>query len=188
MSALPEKIRAFIALRLPEIFIAPLVEIQQQLKPRLRDVSWTRPDAMHITLQFLGNIQSATLPTLMSALRDRSAGFPIFEVALAEVGSFNSRVIWAGVGRGAEHVIRLADVVRGTAHGFAEHEENRAFHAHITLGRARRPDRTLNRALREISLPSLPSWKVNRFELIRSELSPHGSNYTTLAEFELDDQ
>ena len=46
MSGLPEYIRAFVAVRIPETTRAQLADVQRQLKPELRDVSWTRPDAI----------------------------------------------------------------------------------------------------------------------------------------------
>ena len=56
MSDLPEKIRAFVAVRIPETVLAQLASVQQQLKGKFSDVSWTRAEAMHVTLQFLGNV------------------------------------------------------------------------------------------------------------------------------------
>ena len=181
MSDLPEKIRAFIAVRIPDSVRAQIGGVQQQLKRELRDVSWTRPDAMHLTLQFLGNVESARLPELETALRGASGSVTPFELAVGRTGSFGDRVIWVGVELGEKSLQDLAECVRQTAQPFAQHEEARDFNGHVTLGRLRRPNRRIENALRQVLAPSFPKWTVREFELIRSELSPQGSRYTTLA-------
>jgi RNA 2',3'-cyclic 3'-phosphodiesterase len=181
VSDLPEQIRAFIAVRIPDGVRAQLADVQRQLKPALRDVSWTGPEAMHLTLQFLGDIESRHVPDLKAALNERCGSVAGFEVGLGKPGSFNQRVIWVGVERGLEPLNRLADCVRSAAKPFTSHEENRPFSGHATLGRLRRPYRGLDNALRKVTVLQFLPWTVREFELIRSELSPQGSIYTTLA-------
>ena len=185
MNDLPEKVRAFIAVRIPEEVIARLVSTQGRLKPQVTDLSWTRPDAMHITLQFLGNVESARLAELETALRVVSESSRPFEVELAGLGSFNNRVVWAGLVHGAEALATLANALRLATKGLAGHEEEREFNAHVTLGRCRRPARGIARALQEAGAPQFGSWRVDHFELIRSELSPNGARYTTLTSMSL---
>jgi 2'-5' RNA ligase len=181
MSDLPERIRAFIAVRIPEAVLAQLISAQDQLKRKFAGVSWTRAEAMHVTLQFLGNVESARLPELQTALRRATAQIQSFDMELAGLGSFDNRVLWAGVIRGTEPLSGLAEAVRRATKGFGAHKEERAFSAHVTLGRFRRPGRGVAAALREIPAPAFGLWRVGEIELIRSELSPHGSRYTTLA-------
>ena len=185
MSDLPEQIRAFIAVRIPDDVRARLAEVQIQLKPGLCDVSWTRPEAMHLTLQFLGNISSAQLPELDRALHDATRDAVPFELALGDLGSFGNRVIWIGLRRGDEPLQRLAHAVRHAAQPWAAHEENRDFNAHVTLGRIRRPAHGLKAQLHKVPAPAFRSWTVADFELIRSELSPQGARYTTLLQVRL---
>lgn len=180
MSELPEKIRAFIAVRLPDSVRAQVAEVQRQLKPNLPDVTWTRPEAMHLTLQFLGDIESHAVTNLGHSLRDDTRALVAFDLQLAAVGSFGNRVLWIGLARGEEPLQQLAAAVHQATGEFAAHQEARAFHPHVTMGRCRRPVRGLNAALREVRLPDFESWRANEFELIRSELSPHGSRYTIL--------
>lgn len=180
MIDLPEKIRAFIAVRIPPAVLAQLVCAQDQLKRKFSGVSWTRAEAMHVTLQFLGNIESARLAEMKSALKRGVERVPSFEMELAGLGSFGNRVLWAGVSRGAEALKQLAESVGSAMKGFGVHEEERRFNAHVTLGRFRRPSRGIGAALRDLRAPDFGSWRVEETELIRSELSPHGSRYTTL--------
>ena len=181
MTDLPERIRAFIAVRIPQAVIAQLVSAQEQLKRKFNDVSWTRAEAMHVTLQFLGNIQSARFAEMEAALKQATERIPAFEIELTGLGSFGNRVLWAGITRGAQPLAELAESVRRAMKGFGVHEEERAFNAHVTLGRFRRPHPGVTVRLRELARRDFGSWRVQEIELIRSELSPHGARYTTLA-------
>lgn len=185
MNGLPEQVRSFIAIAVPASVRADLVSLQRELKPTFRYVSWTRPEAMHLTLQFLGNIESACLPGLEIFLCAATHNLASFELALGRIGSFGNRVIWVGLERGAEPLHQLANAVASATRPFIARTEERACNPHVTLGRSRRPARGLAMVLRRFSMPQIPAWAVNHFELIRSELSPHGSRYTTLASFPL---
>jgi 2'-5' RNA ligase len=186
MSELPPQVRAFVAVPLPEDLIAQIALLQKRLKAELRDVSWTRREAMHLTLQFLGTVESSSLPALTDALRVPTAKTKSFRVDLAGVGSFGNRVLWVGVGAGREPLRALAAAVTRATRPFTEERESRDFNAHVTLGRLRAPSRGIAAALRAAAVPDFQGWIADHFELIRSELSPQGSRYTTLTSFPLE--
>ena len=140
---------------------------------------------MHLTLQFLGDVPSESLPKIEAALNRSTAGVATFELQLGGIGSFGNRVIWVGIERGAEPLQRLAEIVHGATRGLVEHVEDRDFNPHVTLGRCRRGGRGIAAALRNVKGPNFQPWTVDEFRLIRSELLPHGSRYTTLATFPL---
>ena len=182
---LPPQIRAFVAVRIPPVVLEKLAAVQSQLKSEFRDVSWARPEAMHLTLQFLGNIHSKEVPRLEAGLAAAVRTHTSFQLQLSNVGSFSNRVLWVGVGDGGEELTALAGSVRAVAKPFGNHEEDRAFNAHVTLGRFRERGRGVEAVLRKIPPPCFTPWRVEHAELIRSELSPKGSRYTALASFKL---
>jgi len=183
--SLPPKIRAFIAVRIPPAVLEQLATVQQQMKNEFRDVSWTRPEAMHLTLHFLGNVKSDRLALLADALLAAAHGLSSFELWLSKPGSFNNRVLWVGVGQGVNELTSLAEAMRGAAKNFGSQEEDRAFNAHVTLGRFRQRARGVDSVLQRIPAPSFTPWRVSSIELIRSELSSNGSRYTMLGSFNL---
>jgi 2'-5' RNA ligase len=78
-----DKIRAFIAISLPPELTDRLTELQDALKKgfdashvafedkrhgRGRPVSWTRPSGIHLTLKFLGDIDSDAIDAIAAAL------------------------------------------------------------------------------------------------------------------------
>jgi len=178
-------IRAFVAVRIPPNVIEQLAEIQQQLKREFTDVSWTRPEAMHLTLHFFGNVSTSCLSDLNERLNATASAHPSFNLKLGSLGSFGQRVLWVGVESGANELTNLANAVRFSIRPFGSNDETRPFNAHATLGRFRERGRGVDTALRRISPPTLSPWRVNDVELIRSELSPKGSRYTMLAAFPL---
>lgn len=182
---LPPHVRAFIAVRIPPAVLEQLAAVQRQMKNEFSDVSWTRMEAMHLTLHFLGNVKSDELALLADALSAAASAHSAFELQISQPGSFNNRVLWVGVGQGADELASLAEIVRRSARIFGNHEEDRAFNAHVTLGRFRHRARGVDSALQKIPTPSFTSWRVSSIELIRSELSPTGSRYTTLGRFNL---
>jgi len=181
MEPLPEKIRAFVALRIPEAVIAALGAAQAVLKPKIENVSWTRPEAMHLTVHFFGNIRSADLEEIRLALAAAVKPFRPFDIALRGVGTFGNRVIWAGMEGDCAVLKQLASAVRQAVSAFGEKQEERDFSAHVTLGRLRLPHRGVSAFLRAVGEKPFGSWRVDDVELIRSELSPQGAKYTVLA-------
>jgi 2'-5' RNA ligase len=182
---LPERIRAFVAVRIPTPQLVQLTALQDELKRKFTDVSRTRPEAMHLTLQFLGNVESARLDQLKQALSDASREIRAFNLQFSAPGSFGDRVLWVGVAGDVGDLTHFAESIRAATKSFGSHEEERAFNAHVTLGRFRGRGRQVASTLRTIRVPVFTAWLMDEIELIRSELSPRGARYTTLAEFRL---
>jgi RNA 2',3'-cyclic 3'-phosphodiesterase len=181
LSDLPPTIRAFVAISIPESRIAALREVQDSLRTQFEDVSWTRPEAMHLTLHFFGNVLSENLDKIRVALADCASRFSPFELSLRGVGSFGNRVIWAGLDGDCQTLKALANEVRDAVSALGAHQEDREFNGHVTLGRFRRPGRGVGAKLRRFEGLEFGRWRVDHLELIRSELSSNGSRYTVLA-------
>jgi RNA 2',3'-cyclic 3'-phosphodiesterase len=148
------------------------------------DVAWVAETNLHVTLKFLGQIDDARVPSLVSALAAAAAGLTGFEVGVRGLGAFPSatrpRVVWAGLD--APQLTALANAVDAALASLGFPRESRPFSAHVTLGRvreSRRPNRALAAALgRPVDFGFLA---VSHVSLMRSELSPRGARYTELA-------
>src|SRR5437868_13038344 len=84
--------------------------LKSALGPAGASLKCTRPDSAHLTLAFLAHVDDERVrPLLADAARDinRSA----FEIALAGIGVFPGRgaprVLWIGVGAGADALLAL---------------------------------------------------------------------------------
>jgi len=107
--------RLFIALPIAEDVIAELARVARDGP---RDWRWVKPDAMHLTLAFLGEVEEGRVAAAERALRRGAEGAPALELAAAGLGAFpdqrRARVLWAGV---AGDLRQLAALQTGIALG-----------------------------------------------------------------------
>lgn len=182
--------RAFVAIDLSEDIRAGLARAQATLQAacaRDGDIRWTRPNGLHLTLKFLGEISADQVQAVIAALRDIGP-FDSFAVEVKGFGFFPSarhpRVLWAGINAPAVLSDLAADVDAVLEElGFAL--EEREFRPHLTLARFRneRPDAGLAAALEELSSSSLGSFEVTEYFLFESRLKPGGAEYRKVACF-----
>lgn len=115
-----------------------LAEAAEAAGQRIR---WVAPANYHVTLKFLGWVKPEVEPALRERIGAALAGAKKRRFQVAELGAFprisSARVLWAGVEDG-EGLAELAGAIEeATAElGFAR--EKRPFHAHVTLGRAKK--------------------------------------------------
>jgi 2'-5' RNA ligase len=92
--------RAFIAIRLPEAVTKTLSAIQERLKPVNSGIAWAKPQNLHLTVKFLGEISEDQLREIREIAAETSGTIPVFRLKLEKLGSFAcpraSRIIWAG--------------------------------------------------------------------------------------------
>ena len=165
--------------------------VQARLKDAGAEASWTRPEGIHLTLKFLGEMAEERIGEVTAALVQAAKGQRRFRLAVAGTGVFpsekNPRVVWVGVSgeldrlmgiqlRVEEHLVRL---------GFQQ--EDRRFTPHLTLGRIKQlPSRgSWIPALQSTRDISLPGFEVAAISLVKSELKKTGAVYTEIERVEL---
>jgi 2'-5' RNA ligase len=150
------------------------------------DVAWVGVGNLHVTLKFLGRVESVRLGEVEAALAGAAAGTEAFELAVQGLGAFptpaRARVIWAGVGAGAGAAEGLAARVDEALAGLGFPRETRPFAPHVTLGRVREPrgNAALAAALASGAAREFGHVDVQRVCLMRSELSPRGARHSEL--------
>jgi len=179
-------IRAFFAVDLdaPVREAASAVANALRASPGGEHVRWVRPEALHVTLRFLGDIDASRVDPLAGAVGDALAEQAPFEMALGAAHLFPNprrpRVVVLGVAPEAP-LAALAEAVEGAvaAAGFAP--EARRFRPHLTLGRIR------GRGAPRVDAASAPRARceVREAVLFRSELHAEGARYTALAHIPL---
>lgn len=186
--------RLFIAAELPEPVRAELARAQDRLRRGGPPVKWVAPQAMHLTLRFLGDTDAARLPELSAAMREALADRRAAALRLAAAGAFPNlgrpNVIWAGVdGALADLAAAVAALEqRLVALGFPR--EPKPFRAHLTLGRVRREASREQQERLGADVRALPplepiEWAAGRVALFRSDLGREGAVYTALDVVEL---
>ncbi|HID55700.1 TPA: RNA 2',3'-cyclic phosphodiesterase [Candidatus Poribacteria bacterium] len=188
MRGLPKKIRAFIAVEIPEEVQSQLIRITASFKPHINRASWVKHGNLHLTLKFLGDIESERIEEISSALDGVAAGFAPFSIRFSEVGVFpdprRPRVLWVGLGQGEEEMRRMANAIEEAMERLGFERERRPFTPHLTLARIKSPS-NLTGLLNDFRMPDVSPVRVSRFSLIRSQLDPKGAIYTRIKEFNL---
>lgn len=184
--------RVFCAVELPDELRSLAAERARRLRTEFPDVraSWERPEKLHITLKFLGDVEPARVGALSGAAARAVATLEPFELTVEEPGTFPShgqpRVLWLGIvdASGMLALMQRALESECAAAGFPR--ESRAFKPHLTLARVRSPQGAQELAAAHRETPFAPQrFKVSELVVMRSELGPGGSRYTPLSRHRL---
>jgi len=183
-----DNIRAFIAIELPGAVRKALGELIQRLRADGLPLRWVRPDNIHLTLKFLGDIPPGQAAAVGDAVAAAVAGMAPFQLRAAGVGVFPSlaraRVIWVGAAGGVESLNTLHQQIDGALKQLGFAGDERPFKGHLTLGRAKGrldPER-LKRSLKAAGAFDAGAFPVIRLTLFKSDLKPFGAVYTPLRE------
>lgn len=191
----PETYRVFVAVPLPEQVKDEIEQAQQQLRAALsgKCVRWARREQFHLTLKFLGNVDVRRLEALTASMRGACAGFGVLRLRAGQIGFFpdarRPRVIWTQVRDREDQLPSLQRAVEAAGAGFTSEAPDPKFAGHVTLGRCRTILRSQADTLRRLATAMehrlFGEWTADRLDIIRSQLSPGGSRYTTLASLPL---
>jgi 2'-5' RNA ligase len=176
------RIRAFFAIELSEPARRAAAELAAALRARPGGdaVRWVRPEALHVTLRFLGDVAPAQVEPLLAQVRAQSEGLAPFQLRLGAPGSLPAsrrpRVLLLELEPAAPLAALARAVERGVvAAGCAP--EARPFRGHLTLGRV--TGRSAPPSLAGLAA-ALAAFDVTESVLLASELHPSGSRYTPL--------
>jgi 2'-5' RNA ligase len=188
-------LRLFVSIPVPPTLKQLLQQVQRELQEVVpqKSVTWTRTENMHLTLRFLGNVNSDCVGELKEQLRAAVEGFGAVRLVCERLGCFPDlrfpRVVWAWVHDAQDRLPQLVQRVNEATAAFAGQAADPRFVGHITLARPRWLDRPKAKALTAIVEKAVArefgSWPADELELIRSELPASGSHYTSLARFRL---
>lgn len=162
--------RLFVAVGVPASVREALADAVAPLRATHDELRWTSPDSWHLTLAFLGETSIGARLRAQAALRSATADIGPCEVALTgRLGSFGSRVLWAGVESDDGCLPTLAGRVRDALSQAGLPIDDQPFQGHLTLARARR-----GRRVPRVATPGHRSgvgirWRADTVELLSSE-------------------
>jgi len=182
--------RLFIAVHLPDAVRTELRRVQGELKEHLprHGAAWARPESMHLTLRFLGNVPTTEIARLSDKLCEAVAAFGELPLACERLGCFPDlrlpRVVWAWVHDETDALTRLFHLVDKAVSEFAEKATEKRFTGHITLARlkqTKRPDaERLAQFVEGAVNRQFGKWTAESVSLIQSQLSQAEASYTEL--------
>jgi RNA 2',3'-cyclic 3'-phosphodiesterase len=187
---LPESLRLFIAVPVPESIKDEIERAQAELRRAVakEPVRWTRREQFHLTLKFLGNVQPTRLDALAQAMAEGAGGFPPLLLRAEGVGFFPDarfpRVAWVGLRDREGRLAGLQSAIEAKVQEFTSEPPEKRFAGHVTLGRIKglkRPGaERLAAAAASMAGRFFGEWTAGSVELVRSELAAEGARYSCL--------
>ena len=177
--------RIFIAVNLPKEVIKQLVNYQSKW-PEL-PIKWTKPENLHITLIFLGDVNDSELVEICKTSREiieqhHSFGINLNQICYGPPKKMPPRMIWVKGQKSQE----LSDLKKDLESALLEkvnfHQENRAFSPHITLGRIRTWDWSKIEPEERPTVNEIIDlgFEVGSIDVMESELKKDGPKYIIL--------
>ena len=156
--------------------------------PMLR-VGWERPEKLHLTLKFLGDVNEVVLEKVRQTTMDIAALAWPFRLSLTRTGRFppngDPKTLWIRVEDGG-NLSEISARLNDSLYRIGINAEKRRFTPHLTIGRLREPERSQELARRHIDSKFDPvAFDVRRITIYQSRLLPKGSIYTRLASLPL---
>jgi 2'-5' RNA ligase len=136
--------------RSPRTFIA--VEISSEVRMRAgrligrleatgANVRWVKPEQLHLTLKFLGDVDLREIPEVCAAVARATATVPPFTLRIAGAGAFpnlgHPRTVWLGADEGVGEMSVLHERIDEALAELGFRAEHRQFRPHLTIGRVR---------------------------------------------------
>ena len=184
-----KKIRTFVAIDLSSDIAEGLRTLQGRLINECPGkIAWVKPENIHLTLKFLGEIEEDRCKQIVLLLKEVAAKHSPFDVLIKGLGCFpgtkKPRVIWAGAGCEGSALYSLQKDVDKCLNRLGLPEDERNYHAHLTLGRIK----VLKEKVRWKELVEsfqgveVGRLNVEKIALFKSTLKAAGAVYTVLGE------
>ena len=139
------QIRTFIAVDVSPAIRNSASRIINRLSSDTVDFNWVEKDNLHVTLNFLGDVEESEVPAVCQLVKKTVADFGSFEVSVKGLGCFpkpeKPRVMWMGIEYGNEELADLNNRLATALETMRFPRERNDYRPHLTLGRIRRGGR-----------------------------------------------
>ena len=187
------RIRTFIAVETSPAVQRRAAELQAKLRESQVNATWTDPENMHLTLQFLGDVEDTLVPEVCKRVAIAAAPFAPFFVDFSKAGAFPAndrpRTVWIGVDQGTQELIDLQFAIQESLVEMRFPRERRTFRPHLTLARVREGGRRqsqLSELLAHYRDFKAESCDVSEVLIFASYLDRSGPTYQIMGRAPLD--
>jgi 2'-5' RNA ligase len=180
-------IRTFIAIEIPGNIISKIRELQEGIKGYGFKIRWVRAENIHLTLKFLGDVESVRIDEIAEAISKTVEGYTPISLKAKGVGVFPSlkrpRVLWVGLTGQMEALVGLQNALDEHLELLGFHKEKRPFKGHLTMGRMKDKidAKKFGDALMTFRSFESETFGADQITLYKSELKSAGAVYTKLA-------
>jgi 2'-5' RNA ligase len=166
--------------------IRRLTEAQKMLASTGANLKLVKPQNIHLTVRFLGDIPPSRVDAIHEEMKQLS--FTHFTVELTGLSAFPKltypRVVWAGIRKGADELKTIFEQLEPRLRGLGFKPDRKGFSPHLTIARVRsgRNKAQLIKLIRQMENHEFGAVKTKCLKLKKSELTPRGPIYSTLRE------
>lgn len=185
---MPEAIRSFIAFDVNDESVRKRMADMQSLLVRTRaNLKLVKPQNIHVTLRFLGNITPNMIEKIFEEIK--RVQFKPFDVKISGLGAFPHlrypRVVWAGITEGANQLRDIFSQLEPRLRDLGFAPDTKGFNPHLTIARVKsgRNKAELVKFINENTDYKFGTIKADCLKLKRSNLTPKGPIYSVLKEF-----
>ena len=184
--------RVFIAIDIDEHIKSSLQQLQQKFAASCntsnKDVKWVRPEAMHLTLKFLGEIKDEKTVEICNISKDVASRHKSFDLHVESVGHFggrSARVVWIGLSDRANQLCELQSDLERQLSSAGWREDSRQFKGHLTLCRIKNTKTGIKLAEKTKELENFRAGITPADTLVvyQSKLTSQGPVYTKLGSY-----
>lgn len=186
------KIRSFIAVDPSPEVTAKIDETIRKLEPQTRGFRWVRPEGIHLTLRFLGEVEEEVLETISQRIEQLARDCEPISLTASGIGFFpdpvRPRVVWVGLQGDLSRLEGLQKEVHEAVRELPVHQEKeRGFTPHLTVARIADFHKAsgIARILEAAKSAEFGDFRIKTVILYKSNLTPQGAKYTKLKEFKL---
>lgn len=180
--------RVFCAVLLPDELRARIASHIARLREAAPDApaSWEKPENLHLTLKFIGEIKEERVIELSEAAERVANECKPFDLLVGETGAFHTRgkprVLWIGVEDESGELARMHKSLESECATLGYAPETRPYHPHLTVARLNAPEsaKALAALHRDMEF-ARESFRVEEVVVMRSETGPGGSRYTLVS-------
>jgi 2'-5' RNA ligase len=179
-------VRSFIAIAVPESVLKSCQDIMVQLRGLNLQGRFAKTQSIHLTLQFLGNIEEDQIVGIAQVLKQAGREITPFDLEVRGLGVFpqlsNPRVVWIGA-EPVDGLMKLQSKIQRGLEPLGFPREKCDFHPHLTLLRLK--SRKNRGPLTEYLQAEGPHQqagviKAEQIHLYQSILKPQGAEYRKL--------
>ncbi|MFX1297329.1 MAG: RNA 2',3'-cyclic phosphodiesterase [Promethearchaeota archaeon] len=178
--------RCFLCIEIKKIeIITKVLQFQEELKQANAKIKFVESENLHLTLKFLGNIESTLIDEIYVIMK--KIPFSSFSINLETVGSFpvsRPRIIWIGISEGQDELTSIMKFLNHNLKDIGFKPEKRKPSVHLTIGRIKsvKDRQSLLNIIQKWEKYSFGKMQIKSIQLKKSVLTPKGPIYTTLKE------
>lgn len=181
-------LRTFIAVEFSEEVRSAARRLIERLARAKADVIWVRPKHLHLTLNFLGDVEPNATPAICKAVDQVAMQFNPFTIHCVGVGAFPNidrpRTLWLGIEKDADPLILLQAKLEEAMADLGFRPEARRFRPHLTIGRVRRGGKSIEQLTEQLVEKQdfdAGSSLLRELVIYSSEMTSEGPIYTRLS-------